>query len=202
MERVVLYNSKTKEFYAPEDSLVLLFRKGAALPDTIGFRTSWKYPGYLKMKIKFSDRKRVSNIFQYSSGRSAWNVFVEDAELKVKPKPAGDNFRSRNSLKGVVLILQTVLEMLLALLISRIMGWPHVIVPMVLVANIAAYPIYLLGFDNILYRELSVFFIKSVVMVLVGVRKVSVYKIVALAVVLTLIGFGFKEFLFFVGQIL
>jgi hypothetical protein len=144
---------------------------------------------------------RVSSTFQYSTQQKAWEVEVKDSTIKVQPK-ASDNTDSQKSLKGIVLIVQAAFEMVLALLIGRALGWPPLIIFMVLVANIAAFPIYLISIQRIIFKEILVFFVKGLVMWLVGMRKLAFYKIVILAIVLYVLSYGLKTMLFFIAQIL
>jgi hypothetical protein len=200
LKRAVLYYSISRGLTKP-DSLSISFTDETKYADSLIFVPSWKYPVILRLKLFFNDMPRISSTFQYSTQQKAWEVEVKDSTIKVQPK-ASDNTDSQKSLKGIVLIVQAAFEMVLALLIGRALGWPPLIIFMVLVANIAAFPIYLISIQRIIFKEILVFFVKGLVMWLVGMRKLAFYKIVILAIVLYVLSYGLKTMLFFIAQIL
>jgi hypothetical protein len=201
LKKAVLYYSASKGF-AKKDSVVINVPNNLQFSDSFVVRPRWKYQVYLILKLSFNDKERFSNIFRYSREKPLWEVFVNDTTLRVSPKLAGDKGSGQSSLKGIALIIQAAFEMILALLISRIFGWPPLIILMVLVANIAAFPLYMLNIQNLILREILIFLVKGIVMWLVGMRKLDFYKIILTTVIVYLLGFGFKQILFFVIQML
>ncbi len=201
LKNAVLYYSASSEF-AKRDSILVSFSNDTTFSDSIIIPTRWKYQVYLKLKLSFNDIKRISNTFQYSQNKSMWEVFVGDSAIRVLPKPLSDHGNSQSSLKGLALIIQAAFEMILALLLSRILGWPPLIILMVLVANIAAFPLYLINISGLLILESLVFLVKGTVMWLVGMRKLDFYKILLLAIIVSFLSFGIKQILFFIIQIL
>jgi hypothetical protein len=202
LESGVLYYAESKKSRKAKDSVLLNIHENEVLPDSILFENKWKYPGYLQLKLKFKDKTRIGDPFPYSMENSNWDAVVGDTAVHVRLKLSDNSLASQSSLKGIALILQAIFEMILALLISRILGFPPIIILMVITANIASFPIYLIQLPDILNRELLVFLIKTIVMSLVGMRKMAIYKIIFLSILLNLISFGLKEILFFVIQLL
>ena len=202
LKKSMLSYSEFKKSSRQLDSIMITSRDNTIVPDSVLFDNKWQYPGYFKLTLFFKDKVRTSNTFQYSTENSKWDVFVNDSTIKVKSKLSDSSLTSQSSLKGMVLIVQAVFEMILALLIAHILGFPKVIIIMVLTANIASFPLYLINIPEVFNRELLVFLLKTTVMSLVGMRKLAFYKILILAVILNIISFGFKELLFFLIQML
>jgi hypothetical protein len=201
LKKAVIYFSASR-FLIRKDSICINFSTANSNTDTIIFNEKWKYPVYLKLNLLFSDLSRYSNTFHYDAQIRKWEVSILDSSLMVHHKPVGDDFKRRNSLNGLVLIIDTALEMLIALLISRLFGWSHLLVLMVMVANVAAFPIYLLSIPNLFLRESLVATIKLLVMLVIGYKKITYYKIILFALILMLIGLGIKEFLFLLSSII
>ena len=201
LRKATIYVSISR-FMERKDSICIDFSSQNAMHDTIFFNGHWKYPVYLKLDLSFSDMKRTSNTFHYDSQIRKWEVSVMDSSMVVKHKPVGDDFKRRNSLLGLVLIINTAIEMFLALIISRLFGWSHLLVLMVLAANIAAFPVYLISIPNLFLRESIVAIIKILVMLTIGYRKIKHYKIILFACVLLMVGLGIKELLLFLSYII
>jgi hypothetical protein len=195
IRKSVLYYSKSKWLHQEEDSLVIDLKKPGT-PDSIGYDTIWQHPIYMKLRLYFNGRFIESQPFSSSSTPAYYDTFVGDSTLKVRPKLSGNNFESNSSLKALVLVLQAVFEMIIAFFIARVFDVPRLLILMVLVANIAAYPLYLFNL-SLLNRELLVFLVKAVVMSLIGIRKIKLFKILILVATLTIISLGMKEILFF-----
>ena len=201
LRKAVIYYSASR-FLVRKDSLCFYYSTVSSDIDTIIFNGPWKYPVYLKLNLTFTDLTRSSNIFNYDSQIKKWEVSVLDSSLIVKHKPVGDDFKRRNSLNGLVLIINTAIEMVLALIISRLFGWSHLLIFMVLAANIAAFPVYIFSIPDLVLRESTVATIKLLVMLVIGYRKIKYYKIILFSIVLITIGLGIKEFLFFLSYII
>ena len=202
LKKSALYYSNNKWFTQKQDSLVMNFPGNFSTPDSLCYETRWSNPVYLTLKLYYTDRVLKSNTFYFSSGKDFYEVSVRDSTLKISPKPAGNNLSGQNSIQGLALIIQAILEMIIALMISKAFRLPHQIILMVLAANIAAFPLYMLNFPGIFLQETCVFITKFTIMTLIGLRKMPKYQILILALVLTLVGFGFKELFFFIGKIL
>lgn len=200
LNKAVLYYSPSRG-NINRDSVVMNRLNESRLSDSVIFATNFKYPIYLKLKLSFNDADRISRTFQSVSEIPVWEVYVRDSAIRVQPKPGVDNSSSQKSLRAFVLIIQAAFEMILAFLISRALGWPPLIIFMVLVANIAAFPLYLFKMPGLLIREIADIFIKGLVMSLVGMRKLAFYKILILTVALYILSFGLKEILFFIVQL-
>ncbi|HEY4784708.1 MAG TPA: hypothetical protein VIH57_01605, partial [Bacteroidales bacterium] len=202
LHKSVLYFSNYKWFTRKRDSLVIVYKDKYGTPDSINFDTIPKYPVYLMLKLDYSDRTRKSNTFYFTSGKLFYDVMVGDTAVRVRPKLAGNNFSYQSSLKGVALIIEALLEMIIALMISRAFGLSRLIVLMVLAANIAAFPLYMANISSFFLRETLVFIVKAVVMILMGLRKIHVYNVLIILIALTIISFGLKELLFFLARII
>ena len=196
LNEAVLYYSPSRG-NINRDSVSIKRFNDTRLSDSLVFPVKFKCPVYLKLKLSFSDANRISRTFQCAEEIQVWEVFVRDSAIRVQPKPGLDNSSSQKSLRAFVLIIQAAFEMILAFLISRALGWPPLIIFMVLVANIAAFPLYIIYMPNLLIREIADIFIKGLVMSLVGMRKLAFYKILILTVLLYILSFGLKEILFF-----
>jgi len=201
LSKSVLYYSKTKWLTKEQDSVVLNSHVRFGAADTITFDTTWKYPVYLTLRLYFKDKVRTSNIFYFAATNPVYNVLVSDASLKVSQN-LSNSFSTQSSLNGLALVLHAIIEMILAWLISKVFGISRRVVLMVLAANIAAFPLYMIGISSFLVRELLVFIVKAVIMILIGWRKIPVYKVLLLLAILTVVGMGFKEFFFFVARLI
>lgn len=201
IKRSVLYYSNTKN-NLKSDSLVIYEGTSLIVTDTFNVKNVWKFPLFMSLKFECGDIKRVSNEFYYYPGNNTWEVSVGDAALNVTLY----NFRSftnpNKSSVGLVLLFQAIIEVLLALMMSRMIGWSRAIIIMVLAANIATFPLYQLNFPTVYMREFIVFGVKALVMVLIGFKKIKVYKIVLFGVILSIISLGFKEILFVLLRII
>ncbi len=200
LNEAVLYYSPSRG-NINRDSISIKRFNDSRLSDSLIFPVKFKYPVYLKLKLSFNDADRISRTFQCAEEIPVWEVFVRDSAIKVQPKLGTDNSSSQKSLRALVLIIQAAFEMLLAFLISRALGWPPLIIFMVLVSNIAAFPLYLVHMPNLFIREIADVFIKGLVMNLIGMRKLAFYKIMILTVLLYVLSFGLKEILFFLIQL-
>jgi hypothetical protein len=201
LNKSVLYYSKTKWLTRKQDSVVLKSYLPSGLPDTITFDTIWQHPVYLVLKLYFSDKTLTSNTFYFSADNPNFEAFIKDTGIIVSPKLTG-SFTTQSSLNGLALILQAILEMVIAYLLSKIFGLSRLVVLMVLAANIASFPLYMINMPGFISRELVVFGVKAIVMVLIGLRKVPVYKVLLLLITLTIISLGLKELLFFVIKLI
>lgn len=200
IDRCVLFSSNNKLLSQKEDSMVLTFKQRNS-PDSIRFDTVWQHPVYLKLKLISNGQVFESQIFSNSGSQLYYDAFVNDSTIRVRPKLSGNNFDSNSSFKALILVLQAIFEMLIAFLISRVFGVPRMFVLMVLVANIAAYPLYLFNI-GVLNRELLVFLVKTGVMSLIGMKKIKIYKILVFSTILAVIGIGIKEILFFIIRLI
>lgn len=201
LRKAIIYYSASR-FLFQKDSLCFNFSTINSNIDTIFFNGLWKYPVYLKLNLIFTDLTRSSNTFHYDAQIRKWEVSILDSSLLVKHKPVDDDFKRRNSLNGLVLIINTAIEMFLALIISRLFGWSHLLVLMVLAANIAAFPVYIFSIPDFFIRESIVAIIKLLVMLVIGYRKIKYYWILLFSAILIIIGLGIKEFLFFLSYII
>jgi len=201
VHKAILYYSALKN-KPKKDSLVVNIGISDQLTDTIVVKTKWKFPLFVKLKLECTDINLKSNEFYYYPGIKQWSVLVSDTSLKVQSKRVQNFSNPYKPLVGIVLLIQSVVEMILALIMSQMIGWSRTIWVMVLTANIASFPIYLIGFSHIWMRELVVLASKAFVMSVIGYRKIKFYKIVIFAVILSIVSFGFKEILFIIMRIL
>ena len=157
---------------------------------------------YIKLKLECSDLNRLSNEFYYYPGIKYWNVMVYDSTLKIKSKKIQNFSNPDKPVIGLILVIQTAIEMIMAFLMSQLIGWSRAIWIMVLTANIASFPIYIVSFNHIWLREILVLLTKTFVMSIIGYRKINVYKIILFAIILSFVSFGLKEILFIVMRII
>jgi hypothetical protein len=202
LKKSVLYLSENKWFKQVHDSIVINYNESNGSPDTIQFAKIKNQPVYINLKLYFSEQNSKSNSLFFSGNEPLYEAIVGDSSLRIRAKIAGNNFSNPDSLQGFALILQAILEMILAWLISKTFGLSRHVILMVLAANIAVFPLYLIDFQSIFLKETTVFVGKSIIMILIGLRKMPKYKILLILVALTIIGFGFKELFFFLARIL
>lgn len=200
INRAVLYYSRNEWLKMKHDSLVIDFQNPGA-PDTILYQMKWDHPVFLKLKLKAGHQQFESQVFSNSGRTGYYDVHVSDTSLLINPKLSSGNYERNSSLKALVLVLEAIFEMFIAFLIVRGFGISSLLILMVLVANVAAYPLYLFNI-SILNREILIFLVKVVVMSLVGLRKIKVYQILIIVSVLSLISLGIKEFLFFLIRLI
>ena len=201
IHKAVFYFSKLKNS-AKKDSLVTDFVSPDALLDTIFIQPKWNFPMYIKLKLECTDLNRFSNEFYYYPGIKYWNVMVYDSTLKVKSKKNQSFSNPYKPVIGLILVIQTAIEMIMALMMSQLIGWSRTVWVMVLTANIASFPIYVVNFSHIWLREILVLITKTFVMSIIGYRKIHIYKIILFAVILSFVSFGLKEILFIVMRII
>ena len=197
IKNVTLYYGFTKKNVL-NDSVISHINSGNKFNDTIHIANPSKFPLFLKIKIECTDFIRISNEFYYFPGQNTWEVFVNDLDIQVQ----SHNIRSFNNPNklyiALVLLLQTLLEVLIAFMMSKMIGWSRTIMIMVLVANVATLPLYLIDISSTYSRELVVFGVKVFVMSLIGIRKIHIYKIIFFVIILSFISFGLKEILFII----
>lgn len=170
-------------------------------PDSILYDLKWDHPVFLKLKLVANHHQFVSQVFSNPGRTRFYDVHISDTSMFVNPKLSFGNYERSSSLKALILVLEAIFEMFIAFLMVRGFGIPSLLILMVLIANVAAYPLYL--FDmSILNREILIFLVKVVVMSLVGIRKIKVYQILIIVSILTLISLGIKEFLFFLIRLI
>ena len=201
IKKSVLYFSENKWFTQKKDSLVINYNQNAGVPDTIIFIKSLNKPAYLNLKVYFTDHTLASNTIYFASDETLYDAVVDDSALRIRPKIAGNNLSNPNPIQGFALIITAILEMILAWLISKAFGLSRQVILMVLAANIAVFPLYLIHFPSVFLKEASVFAGKAIVMVLIGLRKMPKYQILLLLISLTIIVFGFKQLFFFLSRI-
>lgn len=202
LQRMVLSYSTSKWIKQKYDSLVINQRENSKTPDSIVFHTGFAGPEYVTLKLYLKDKAIKSNTVYVSSGNALFEATLNDNDLKVKPKLSDGGLLNQNSLQGLALILQAILEIFIAWIILKAFGLPRQVILMVLTANIAAFPLYLLHLPNVLATEAIVFITKAAIMIVIGLRKMPVYRIIALLIALTIIGLGFKELFFFIARII
>lgn len=201
LKKAVLYYSKNKWFTQKKDSLILNFDNIQGAPDSIVYNIKWNNPVYLTLNLNFKEKTLKSNTSYVLPGKATYDVVVGDTQLKIRSELPDSGTLGQGSILGIALIFQTILEMIIALILAKIFGLPRQVILMVLAANIAGFPLNLLHFPNLMLRELAIFTVKAIVMVIIGLRKMPKYKILLLLLAITLIGLGTKELLFFLGRI-
>lgn len=201
LQKVTLFYSKNNLISQKTDSISITFNSLIGIPDTIFFRNIQHNQGSLILKLSFKERSLISNPFYWLKDIDSYLVVINDNQLRIHPKLTRSEDPGRNSIKGIALILQTILEMIIALLISKIFGLSRYVILMVLVANIAAFPLNLIHFSSTLLKEVLIFATKAAVMLLIGMRKMPILKILILILSITIIGLGFKELFFFLAKI-
>ncbi len=200
IHKAVFYFSTLKNYYK-KDSLVCKFSSPDAFLDTIYIKPKWNFPLYLKLKLECTDINRTSNEFYFYPGSNLFGIMVYDSTLNVKSRKEQSFSHPYKPVIGLILVIQTAIEMVMALMMTQLIGWSRTIWIMVLTANIASFPIYLVSFSHIWLREILVLLTKTFVMSVIGYRKINVYKIILFAVILSFVSFGLKEILFVVMRI-
>lgn len=201
IHKAIFYFSNQKH-NPKKDSLVCTYSSNDLFIDTIVIQPRWKFPVYGILKLECNDLDRKSNEFYYFPGMINWLVDINDTTLLVQSIKVQNFSNPYKPLVGLILIIQTVLEMVLAFMMSQMIGWSRAILVMVLTANIASFPIYMLTFNHIWIREIIVLLIKTFVMSVIGFRKIHLYKIVIFSIILSFISFGLKEILFILMRII
>jgi len=202
IKRVVLHYSQNKWLNQKNDSLVMNSDKNQGMPDSIIYNANLTNPLYITIQIYTTDKMLKSNTFYASSENVIFDVTVGDISLKIRSKTTDNSLSSQNSIQGLALIILAILEMIIAYFISKTFGLPRQVILMVLAANIAAFPIYLLHLPSLFTGEILIFATKAIVMIIIGMRKMPKYQILLLLFVLTLISLGFKELFFFIARII
>jgi hypothetical protein len=193
LKKAVAYFSRNKWFTQKKDSVVIDFTGTQGSPDSIIYNNIWGNSVYLTLKLIFKEQTLMSNTFYVLPNKLTYNAIVRDNQLKIRAKLAESFSSGQSSIQGIALIFQTILEMMIALIISKIFRLPRQVILMVLAANIAAFPLNLLHFPTLFLREVAIFIVKAIVMIIIGLRKMPKYQILLLLLAITFIGLGFKE---------
>ena len=201
IHKAIFYYSTLKN-YKKKDSIICTISSPENLLDTIYLETKWNFPLYIQLKLECTDFHRYSNQFYYYPGNKLWNITVYDSTIIVKSKKEVTFSNPYKPVIGFILVIQTAIELIMALMMSQLIGWPKTIWVMVLTANIASFPIYIVSFSHIWLREILVLLTKTFVMSVIGYRKINFYKIIIFAVILSFVSFGLKEILFIVMRII
>jgi len=201
IHKAVFYFSSLRHS-VKQDSIICLFHSNDLFVDTFSCQTKWRFPVYVRIRFECTDGNRMSNEFYYYPGIRFWNIMVFDTTLKVQSKNVLNFSHPYKPLVGLILLIQTVVELIIAIMMSLMIGWSRAVWVMVLAANIATFPIYVLTFKHLWIRELLVLLIKTFVMSVIGYRRIHFYKIVLFAITLSFVSFGLKEILFIIMRIM
>lgn len=169
--------------------------------DTFAIQVPWKYPVNVVLLLKYKDQERKSAKFLLDPNRKYWQVFVNDTAVTVHSQPSF-SFQEKKSFTGVIVLIQGAIELLLALMFYKLFRWPSWTLLVVLVANVASFPVYLLGLTPAFLGDLLMMGIEFLVMLLISRRKLGIWRIIVLVLTLNIISFGFKEIFFLVTSVL
>jgi hypothetical protein len=198
LQSVTLY-AKSSALSQKVDSVVIHFN--TAYSDTFEILYPWKYPVNVWMTFTYEDNIRQSNKFFFDPNRKSWQIFVNDTSVLVKPQPKF-SFSEKDSFIWIILILQGALELILALLFYKLFRWPAWILLVVIVANLCAFPIYMLNIKPLFVSEMLMLLIKFLVIFVMSRRKLGITRILILTLVLNFISFGFKIIMLFLTKLL
>jgi hypothetical protein len=172
-----------------------------AATDTFALQVPWKFPVNAMLLLKYEDLERKSNNFLLDPNRKYWQVFVSDTAAMVHSQPRF-SFQEKGSFSGIIILIQGAIELLLALMFYKFFRWPSWTLLVVLVANVASFPVYLLGLTPDFLGDLLMIGIEFLVMLLISRRKLGIWRIIILVLTLNIISFGFKEIFFLVTSVL
>lgn len=172
-----------------------------AANDTFAIQVPWIYPVNAVLVLNYEDQERKSNGFLLDPGRKYWQVFVNDTAAIVHSQPRF-SFQEKKSFSGIIVLIQGAIELLLALMFYKLFRWPSWTLLVVLVANVASFPVYLLGLTPAFLGDLLMLGIEFLVMLLISRRKLGIWRIIILVLTLNLISFGFKEIFFLISSVL
>lgn len=172
-----------------------------ATSDTFALHVPWIFPVNAVLLLKYEDMERKSNSFLLDPNRKYWQVFVNDTAAMVHSQPRF-SFQEKQSFSGIIVLIQGAIELLLALMFYKIFRWPSWTLLVVLVANVASFPVYLLGLTPAYLGDLLMIVIEFLVMLLISRRKLGIWRIIILVLTLNIISFGFKEIFFLVSSVL
>lgn len=172
-----------------------------AATDTFALQVPWKFPVNAILLLKYEDMERKSNNFLLDPNRKYWQVFVNDTAAMVHSQPKF-SFQEKRSFSGIIILLQGAIELLLALMFYKLFRWPSWTLLVVLVANVASFPVYLLGLTPDFLGDLLMIGIEFLVMLLISRRKLGIWRIIILVLTLNIISFGFKEIFVLVSSVL
>jgi hypothetical protein len=183
------------------DSVKMRISANETFQDTLYLSYPWIFPVHAWVVFEYSDRQLTSNKFYLDPQREKWVVSVSDTAAIVKAKPKY-SFEDKNSYMGMVLLIQIALELILASLLVRLFRWPAWVILVVLVSNLATFPIYMLKLQPAYLSDILMLFIKFLVIVLTGRKRLGIPRIIILVITLTLISFGFKQLLIVASKLI
>lgn len=195
-----LYISPEK-LLGKSDSIDITINANGKFSDTLFAKYPWKFPVHAWIKLNFSNQAYTTNKFYLDPLNRTWQISISDTAAVIKTK-LKSSFDDKKSLLGIILILQTILELILAVLFTRIFHWPGWAILVVLVANLATFPIYLLKIHPAILADVIMLTIKFSVIFLTGRRRLGIYRILLLVITLSLISFGFKEILILLSKLI
>jgi hypothetical protein len=183
------------------DSAILYFLPKNLFLDTLYLDYPWKVPVHAWIEFDFSDKTRISNKFFVDPFRGSWVININDTGAIVKAKPK-ISFADKESYMGMILIFQIILELVLASLLVRFFRWPAWVILVVLVSNLATYPIFQLKLQPGYLADLAMLLIKFIVIFLTGRKRLGIVRIITLVITLSLISYGFRELFIVIYKVL
>jgi hypothetical protein len=183
------------------DSVKMKLSADNTFQDTLYLDFPWQFPVHARIKLNFSDRVQISNKFYLDPQHEKWQISISDTAALIKAKPKF-SFEEKDSYMGMILLIQMFLELILAALIVRFFRWPAWVILVILVSNLAAYPIFLLKLNPSYLGDLLALFIKFLVIFLTGRRRLGIVRIIILVVTLPLISYGIKEILILIFKLI
>lgn len=183
------------------DSVKMKLSSDNTFQDTLYLVYPWQFPVHAHIKLNFSDHTLISNKFYLDPQREKWQIYISDTAALIKAKPKF-SFEEKDSYMGMILLIQMFLELILAALIVRFFRWPAWVILVILVSNLAAYPIFLLKLTPSYLGDLLALFIKFLVIFLTGRKRLGIARIIILVVTLPLISYGIKEILILIFKLI
>lgn len=200
IERATLHISPDK-LLGKTDSFPMYFSKDKLFFDTLLVNYTWDFPVHAWVKLKCSDKFRISNKFFLDPLRGTWIINIADSTAKVVSKPKL-SFEDKESYQGIILLLQILLELILASLLVRFFRWPAWVILVVLVSNIAAFPVFMMNLQPHFLTDIAMLFLKFLVIFLTGRKRLGIARIIILVITLSIISFGFKEIFLVISEVL
>ena len=195
IRKIIFYYSVTRKRIIKSDSIICDNLKEFS-NDTIHIPLELNYPFYFKIRIDCSDLKRSSDEIYCNNGKNVWKLNILDTSLQVNAYAFRSIEKPLRPFILLILFLQLCIELIISFFISKLIGWPRRIIIMVVAANLAVFPIYFFSINSLYIREIFTLIIKTIIMVVIGYKKIHIRKIILFAIALTIIGFGLREILF------
>jgi len=183
------------------DSLNIYWNDSALFLDTLYAKYPWKFPVHARVRINLPNKKFITNKFYLDPLNKSFLLSISDTSAEIKGKPSFQ-IEDKKSYLGIILIIQTIIQIIITILITKIFKWPTWSVFLVIAANLASVPVYMLQIEPKYLTDIIIALIQFAILFLTGKKQLGTIKIIAMVLMLIGISFGFKQIMLLVLKVI